>query len=155
MELAKCFKAVRKDIPKLSQKELAKRTGIPLCAIRKFEQTGNISLPDFLRIAGALHILHIFQSIARGEEPMTFQSIQKEMTIARLRDKLDILEKRATPQEVRNRNAWIKPTQPVRRFRHQSSDRWITITEHDKMESEDKPPANSFIEAAINEGISL
>lgn len=70
-ELASWFKSLRKHSLKLTQKELAERTGIPLGTIRYFEQTGRTSLQNFLQIATQLHALEPFLSVARSQETVS------------------------------------------------------------------------------------
>jgi transcriptional regulator with XRE-family HTH domain len=124
-EIASWFKALRKNSLNLTQKELAERAGIPLGTIRYFEQTGRTSLQNFLRIATELHALELFLALARGEEPMTFQKIQKEKTISRLRDELAVKRKEATPMEIRKRNTFGVTTAPIRKWRLHGREKWI------------------------------
>jgi transcriptional regulator with XRE-family HTH domain len=53
---------------KLTQKELAERTGINLVTYRYFEQKGKISLARFLRICEALNRLDDFYGILNTRE---------------------------------------------------------------------------------------
>jgi transcriptional regulator with XRE-family HTH domain len=129
-ELASWFKALRKNSLNLTQKELAERAGIPLGTIRYFEQTGRTSLQNFLRIATELHTLDLFLALARGEEPMTFQKIQKEKTISRLQDELAVKRKEATPMEIRKRNAFVVTNAPIRKWRMHGREKWIDAVTH-------------------------
>lgn len=52
----------RKEL-KISRKELAKRSGVSYGSIRRFEETGNISLSSLLRIASILGYLEDFESL--------------------------------------------------------------------------------------------
>jgi len=124
-EVACWFKSLRKHSLKLTQKELAERAEIPLGTLRYFEQTGRTSLQNFLRIATQLHALDPILALARGEEPMTFQKIQKEKTISRLHDELAILRNEASPEETRKRNAAAVTTGPIRKWRLNGRQKWI------------------------------
>jgi len=104
-EMAVWFKSLRKNTWNLTQKELAELACIPLGTLRYFEQTGQVSLTNLLRIAERLHVLHIFEAIARGEEPDTAQKIQREKTIARLQDEQSMKEGKSTPMELREKNS--------------------------------------------------
>ncbi len=94
---------------KFTQRELAEKTSIPLSTIRHFEQTGQIGLPSFIRIAKELHLLNLFLAHARNEEAETFHKIQKEKVISRLKDALDMATGKASPIEVRQRNSAADP----------------------------------------------
>jgi transcriptional regulator with XRE-family HTH domain len=48
---------------KMSQKELSERSGVAYASVRKFEQTGVISLESFLKICEVLKRLADFESI--------------------------------------------------------------------------------------------
>lgn len=60
--LAEKIRVLRKDRG-YSQKELADRTGISLGSIKRFEQTGQISLESLLKIAQLLDKLSDFENI--------------------------------------------------------------------------------------------
>ncbi len=55
-------KARRKDL-KLSQKELAERSGVSYASIRRFENNGEISFTSLLKIADALQSLNEFTTL--------------------------------------------------------------------------------------------
>lgn len=122
-ELAIWFKSLRKNSLNLTQKELAERAQVPLGTLRYFEQTGRTSLQNFLRIAIELHALEPFMALARGEEPVTFQSIQKEKMIARLQDELAMKRGEVSPMEMRKRNSRI--SKPIRKWRLHGRDQWL------------------------------
>ena len=125
-ELAHWCKTLRKETLNLTQAELAQRVNIPLGTLRYFEQTGRTSLHNFLRIAAELHALEPLMGLARGEEPLTVQKIQREKTIARLRDELAMQRAEATPGEIRKRNAMVSPpAKTARRWRLRGSDQWL------------------------------
>lgn len=54
-ELAKRIASLRKR-KKLSQSELAKRSGVSFGSVKRFEQTGEISLASLTKIAMALEV---------------------------------------------------------------------------------------------------
>lgn len=122
-EIAAWFKSLRKHTWNLTQKELAELTGIPLGTLRHFEQTGQISLTTLLQIADRLHVLHIFEAIIRGEEPMTVEKIQKEKMAARLQDKQSMEGGKSTPMELREKNSRT-PNTPSR-WRLHGSKKWM------------------------------
>jgi len=122
-ELANWCKTIRKSSLNLTQKELAERANIPLGTLRYFEQTGRTSLQNFLRIATELHALESFMALARGEEPVTGHKIQKEKTIARLRDELAMQRGEVSPMDMRKRNTRI--SKPVRKWKLSSQKEWL------------------------------
>jgi len=60
--LAQKVRVLRKD-KGYSQKELAERCGVSLASIKRFEQSGQISLESLLKIAHLLGKLNDFESI--------------------------------------------------------------------------------------------
>lgn len=127
-ELATWFKEIRKNDLKLTQRELAERTNIPLGTLRYFEQTGKTSLENFLRIASELHALELFTALARGEEPRTFHKVQKEKTISRLRDELAMHRAEVSPKEMRKRNSKI--SKPALKWRVSGRKSWQNAEAH-------------------------
>ena len=61
-ELVKREKAARKA-KKFTQKQLSERTGVSYGSIRRFEQTGEISLLSLVKIANALDCLEDFNAL--------------------------------------------------------------------------------------------
>lgn len=55
IEIAERMVLLRKR-KKISQKELAKRSGVSLGSLKRFEQTGEISLQSFTKLAIALKV---------------------------------------------------------------------------------------------------
>ena len=55
---------------KLTQKQLAERTGVSYGSIRRFEQTGEISLLSLVKIANALDCLEDFNELFK-KPPVT------------------------------------------------------------------------------------
>ena len=65
--LAQKVRVLRKD-KGYSQKELAERCGVSLASIKRFEQSGQISLESLLKIAHLLGKLNDFESILNPPE---------------------------------------------------------------------------------------
>jgi len=62
IELANRFRNVRKS-KKISQSELALKSGVSLGSIKRFEQTGQISLESLLKLAHLFDKLDDFDSV--------------------------------------------------------------------------------------------
>ncbi len=73
-ELAQKHKTLRKH-SKLSQSELAKRSGVSLGSIKRFESTGQISLESLLKLAQILNRINDFEFIFKPIE--NFEEIEK------------------------------------------------------------------------------
>ncbi|WP_068473139.1 helix-turn-helix domain-containing protein [Saccharicrinis aurantiacus] len=69
-ELAKRHKALRKQL-KISQAELAERSGVSLGSLKRFETTGQISLESLLKLANLLNRLQDFNSVFQAKEDMS------------------------------------------------------------------------------------
>lgn len=65
-DLKERFKARRKDC-KLSQKTLAQSSGVSYASIRRFEQTGEISLRSLVKLANAIGCLSDFEELFKHE----------------------------------------------------------------------------------------
>lgn len=59
-------KKKRKQL-KISQRELAQKSGVAYSSIRRFESTGEISLSSLLKIAHALDSLKDFEGLFKGQ----------------------------------------------------------------------------------------
>jgi transcriptional regulator with XRE-family HTH domain len=68
-DIAQKHKKLRKQF-KLTQNELATRTGISLGSIKRFEQTGEISLHSLLRLAHFFDRLADFDNVFYIDEQM-------------------------------------------------------------------------------------
>ena len=68
-EIRKQVKALRKA-EGWTQAELSKRSGVPLATLRKFEQTGQISLKGLLKILMVLGKLGEISQALKIEEPV-------------------------------------------------------------------------------------
>ncbi len=66
-DICKKVKQRRKDL-KLTQAEVADKSGVPLPTIRKYEQTGKISFESFVKIAFVLDIASDLLSIFRQKQ---------------------------------------------------------------------------------------
>ena len=60
--LAKRFRTIRKQL-KLSQKEMAERSGVSLGSLKRFENTGKISLESLLKLMHLLGRLNEFDQL--------------------------------------------------------------------------------------------
>lgn len=67
--LAKKHKALRNQL-KLSQAEMAERSGVSLGSLKRFETTGQISLQSLLKLAHLMDRLDEFESVFRLKENM-------------------------------------------------------------------------------------
>lgn len=75
LEISSREKKLRKK-QKITQAELAKKTGVSLGSLKRFEQTGEISLSALLKIARFLDVLNDFDLIFASNEE-TPQGIEK------------------------------------------------------------------------------
>ena len=66
-EIASRHKALRKQAG-FSQSELAKRSGVSLGSLKRFELTGQISLESLLKLADVLNRLNDFEAILQPLE---------------------------------------------------------------------------------------
>lgn len=65
-DLAKRHKALRKQL-KLSQSDMAERSGVSLGSLKRFEATGQISLESLLKLAHLLDRLEDFKSVFQAK----------------------------------------------------------------------------------------
>ena len=75
--LAERHKALRKHL-KLSQAEMAERSGVSLGSLKRFERTGQISLESLLKLAHLMNRLEDFESIFQTKEDQS--NIEKLFT---------------------------------------------------------------------------
>jgi len=73
-DLAMRHRTLRKQ-SKLSQGELARRSGVSLGSIKRFESTGQISLESLLKLAQILNRLNDFEQVFKPIE--NFEEIEK------------------------------------------------------------------------------
>lgn len=64
--LVERVKERRKEL-KLTREELSKRSGVSYASLRRFEETGNISLSSLLKIANAFNTLKDFDYLFQDE----------------------------------------------------------------------------------------
>ena len=69
------FKTRRKEL-KITQKELANRSGVSFGSIKRFETSGLISLESLLKVALVLECLDEFSSLCEKKEE-SFRSIEE------------------------------------------------------------------------------
>ena len=68
-ETASKIRVLRK-VAKLSQQELASRSGVSLGSLKRFESTGKISIESFYRILHILNRLNEFDNILQPTEDL-------------------------------------------------------------------------------------
>ena len=69
------FRQRRKEL-KYTQKELAERSGVSLGSLKRFENTGQISLESLLKLAFVLECLEGFGDLCEKED-VRFESIEE------------------------------------------------------------------------------
>jgi transcriptional regulator with XRE-family HTH domain len=69
-ELANKFREIRKN-KKFSQSKLATNSGVSLGSIKRFEQTGQISLESLLKLANLFERLDDFDLVFKMEENLS------------------------------------------------------------------------------------
>jgi len=74
-ELKTNFKNRRKEL-KITQKELANRSGVSFGSIKRFETSGHISLESLLKVALVLECLDEFSSLCEKREER-YRSIEE------------------------------------------------------------------------------
>lgn len=73
----------------ITQKELAERSGVSLGSVKRFEQTGDISLKHLLNIALVLDSLDEFTTLFSASEDLTID---------------ELIEQKSTPKRKRARS---------------------------------------------------
>ena len=68
-EIAKRHRTIRNQL-KISQKEMAERSGVSLGSLKRFENTGKISLESFLKLMHLLGRLSDFDNILTVKEDL-------------------------------------------------------------------------------------
>lgn len=76
LELAEKIKVLRKEAG-YTQQELAKRTQVSYGSIKRFEQTGEISLINLLEIARILDVLEDFDLLFNKKEEEISELVRK------------------------------------------------------------------------------
>lgn len=77
MEIAKRVQKKRKT-HKLTQKQLAQRSGVSLGSVKRFERTGEISLSSLVKIAFALDCEKDFDELFSRKEYSSIQEVIDE-----------------------------------------------------------------------------
>ena len=76
VSIAKRLVSSRK-IQKLSRKQLSKESGVSYGSIRRFEETGKISLESLLKLARRLDSLKPFSDLFKFDEYSTMKELRK------------------------------------------------------------------------------
>lgn len=74
MELANAMRTRRLGL-NLSQNDLSKTSGIPLATLKKFEQTGQVSLATFLSLCNALNVGHRLSNLIPPVPPSSLDEV--------------------------------------------------------------------------------
>jgi transcriptional regulator with XRE-family HTH domain len=77
LELAKRLKVIRKQL-KLTQADLAERSGVSLGSLKRFENSGRISLESLLKLAHLLGKLKEFENLLQVDSNL--KDIEKLFT---------------------------------------------------------------------------
>lgn len=75
MDLADAVRVRRLGL-NMSQGDLAKASGVPLATLKKFEQTGKISLASFLSLCEALEVGHRINGIVPPAPPSSLDEVE-------------------------------------------------------------------------------
>lgn len=74
LEIAKRERGIRKK-RKLSRAELSKKSNVSYGSLKRFEETGNISLTSLVKLAIALECTEEFETLFRAEKPESIEEI--------------------------------------------------------------------------------
>ena len=74
LEIAQREKAIRKK-NKLSREELSKKSNVSYGSLKRFEETGNISLVSLIKLAIALDCIEDFDFLFRAKKPESIEEI--------------------------------------------------------------------------------
>lgn len=72
--LVERFKKRRKEL-KISQKDLANRSGVSYASIRRFETTGEISLSSLIKLADAIDSLSDFELLFKNAKIISLKEL--------------------------------------------------------------------------------
>jgi len=78
-DLASKVKVLRKDCA-LTQPALAKKSGVSIGSIRRFEQTGQISLASLLRLLNVLGRLNDMEEILKSNKKENIENLFSDKT---------------------------------------------------------------------------
>lgn len=74
LQIAQRERVIRKK-RKLSRADLSKRSNVSYGSLKRFEETGNISLASLIKIAIALDCIDEFESLFRTKKPESIEDI--------------------------------------------------------------------------------
>ena len=74
LQIAQRERGIRKK-RKLSRADLSKRSNVSFGSLKRFEETGNISLASLIKIAIALDCIDEFESLFRTKNPESIEDI--------------------------------------------------------------------------------
>ncbi len=74
LDIAKRERTMRKK-KKLSRAELSKKSNVSYGSLKRFEETGNISLTSLIKLAIALECTEEFESLFRSGKPESIEEI--------------------------------------------------------------------------------
>ena len=74
LQIAQRERVIRKKM-KLSRADLSKRSNVSYGSLKRFEETGNISLASLIKIAIALDCIDEFESLFRTKKPESIEEI--------------------------------------------------------------------------------
>ena len=73
-DLVERFKKRRKEL-KLSQKDLSVKSGVSYASIRRFEETGEISLSSLIKLANAIDCLNDFDAWFKNAKILSLKEL--------------------------------------------------------------------------------
>ena len=74
-DLVERFKKRRKEMG-FSQKELSTRSGVSYASIRRFEETGDISLSSLMKLANAIDCLSDFDALFKNVKILSLKDLK-------------------------------------------------------------------------------
>ena len=74
LQIAQREKVIRKK-EKLSRAELSEKSNVSYGSLKRFEETGNISLASLIKIAIALDCIDEFENLFRTKKPESIEAI--------------------------------------------------------------------------------
>lgn len=78
-DMASKVKVLRKEYA-LTQPELAKRSGVSIGSIRRFEQTGQVSLESLLKLLNVLGRLNDMEAILKSNNKKNIENLFSDKT---------------------------------------------------------------------------
>lgn len=74
LQIAQRERVIRKK-NKLSRADLSRKSNVSYGSLKRFEETGNISLASLIKIAIALECIDEFESLFRAKKPESIEDI--------------------------------------------------------------------------------